>query len=233
MGDLVGDVELAASPVVANSTMNRERTLTGVNSYARELGFDPAERLRGRPGAWLDLCSGEGRALVAAAGSVAAGSELTGVDLVGPLGPVPVLPGLRLLTASVADWEPERTYDLVTCVHGLPYLGDKLGLLACWAGALTGDGLLAATFDPASVRGRTAAAPPARSWPPCGPPDSGTTRAAGCSPCRAAAGRPWPSRVSATSVPTRRPARTGPASRRWPRTTPDPGAPGATAGRFR
>lgn len=152
MGDLVGDVELAASPVVANSTMNRERTLTGVNSYARELGFDPAERLRGRPGAWLDLCSGEGRALVAAAGSVAAGSELTGVDLVGPLGPVPVLPGLRLLTASVADWEPERTYDLVTCVHGLPYLGDKLGLLACWAGALTGDGLLAATFDPASVR---------------------------------------------------------------------------------
>lgn len=60
MGDLVGDVELAASPVVANSTMNRERTLTGVNGYARELGFDPAERLRGRPGAWLDLCSGRG-----------------------------------------------------------------------------------------------------------------------------------------------------------------------------
>ncbi|MEV8097571.1 methyltransferase domain-containing protein [Kitasatospora sp. NPDC085879] len=162
MADLVGDAELAASGVVANSTMNRGRTLTGVNSYARELGFDPAERLRGRPGAWLDLCSGEGLALLAAAAVVADGSDLTGVDLVGPLGPVPAAPGLRLVTASVADWEPERAYDLVTCVHGLPYLGDKLGLLARWAGALTEDGLLAATFDPASVRrpdGRSAARP--------------------------------------------------------------------------
>ncbi|GJF31202.1 methyltransferase [Kitasatospora sp. NE20-6] len=152
MTELVGDDDLADSPVVANSTMNRARTLAGVNSYTRELGFDPVARLGGRPGAWLDLCSGEGRALVAASASVAEGAELTGVDLVGPLGPVPSARGVRLVAASVTEWRPERSYDLVTCVHGLPYLGDKLGLLARWAGWLTADGLLAATFDPASVR---------------------------------------------------------------------------------
>lgn len=34
------DAELEASAVVANCAMNRERQLAGVNSYARELGFD-------------------------------------------------------------------------------------------------------------------------------------------------------------------------------------------------
>ncbi|MBD0670490.1 hypothetical protein BU198_07115, partial [Streptomyces sp. CBMA156] len=73
---LIGDSELTASPVVANSTMNRERGLTGVNSYARELGFDPLDRLAEHGGTapgWLDLCSGEGRALVEAARRSAAG----------------------------------------------------------------------------------------------------------------------------------------------------------------
>lgn len=31
--------------MVANNTMNRERGLSGVNSYARELGRDPLETL--------------------------------------------------------------------------------------------------------------------------------------------------------------------------------------------
>jgi hypothetical protein len=163
MAELVGDGELALSEVVANRTMNRERTLAGVNSYARELGFDPAERLHGHPGGWLDLCSGEGLALRAAAAVLPPGTPLTGVDLVGPLGPVPVLPGLHLVTASVAGWRPDRSgFGLVTCVHGLPYLGDKLGLLARWAGWPAPDGLLAVTFDPGSVRhadGSSAARP--------------------------------------------------------------------------
>ncbi|MFD9129495.1 class I SAM-dependent methyltransferase [Kitasatospora sp. NPDC059571] len=163
MGDLVGDRELARSDVVANRTMNRERTLSGVNSYARELGLDPSGRLQTHPGGWLDLCSGEGRALHAAADLVPAGTELAGVDLVGPLTPVPARTGARLVTASVADWRPDRTdWALITCVHGLPYLGDKLGLLARWAGWLAPDGLLAVTFDPASIRrpdGRSAARP--------------------------------------------------------------------------
>jgi hypothetical protein len=41
---LLDDTTLAASSVVANSAMNRERQLAGANSYARELGFDPLDR---------------------------------------------------------------------------------------------------------------------------------------------------------------------------------------------
>ncbi|MFG2847211.1 class I SAM-dependent methyltransferase [Kitasatospora sp. NPDC048296] len=155
---LISDSELTASSVVANSTMNRERGLSGVNSYARELGFDPAAWLAERGGsapAWLDLCSGEGRALTEAAWLLPAEVELTGVDLVGPLAPPPdaaTRPRLRLVTAALADWAPERSYDLITCVHGLHYLGDQLGAIARAASWLTPDGRFAAHFDPESVR---------------------------------------------------------------------------------
>jgi len=72
---LLDEEALTASAVVANRTMNRERQLAGVNSYERELGFQPPEWLRARPAggdhraeetgvAWLDLCCGTGRALL-------------------------------------------------------------------------------------------------------------------------------------------------------------------------
>ncbi|WP_165970218.1 class I SAM-dependent methyltransferase, partial [Nonomuraea terrae] len=54
--------------------------------------------------------------------------------------------------ASVSVWRPDAPFDLITCVHGLHYVGDKLGLLTRAAGWLTGDGLLAANFDAGSVR---------------------------------------------------------------------------------
>ncbi|MBC9712040.1 class I SAM-dependent methyltransferase [Streptomyces sp. TRM66268-LWL] len=135
--------------------MNRERVLSGVNSYARELGFDPGQFLAARGGgaAWLDLCSGEGLALREAAGRVAGGT-FTGVDLVGPMRRAPLPPGLELVTADLADWAPPpgRCYDLITCVHGLHYIGDRLGLLARIATWLTADGLFVAHFDPFTVR---------------------------------------------------------------------------------
>lgn len=148
--------------MVANNTMNRERGLTGVNSYARELGVSPLAHLAARPTApsWLDLCSGEGRALREAAAVLPADAILTGVDLVGPLTPAPPPPALEEIVASVSTWTPTRTYDLITCVHGLHYVGDQLGLLTRAASWLTEDGLLAAHFDPESVRhadGSTAA----------------------------------------------------------------------------
>ncbi|MFG2948804.1 class I SAM-dependent methyltransferase [Streptomyces adustus] len=150
---LSGD-ELERSSVVANNTMNRGRGLVGVNSYARELGQDPLAHLAGRPAApsWLDLCSGEGRALREAAGALPADAVLTGVDLVGPLVPRPSPPALEEVVASVDRWAPARTYDLITCVHGLHYVGDQLGLLARAASWLAPDGLLLAHFDPDSVR---------------------------------------------------------------------------------
>ncbi|MFJ8107472.1 methyltransferase domain-containing protein [Streptomyces sp. NPDC096132] len=151
---LVSLTALERSSVVANNTMNRERGLTGVNSYARELGLDPLTWLSARPGApsWLDLCSGEGRALREAAPALPADAVLTAVDLVGPLVPLPAPPALEEVVASVSVWEPTRRYDLITCVHGLHYVGDQLGLLARAASWLAEDGLLLAHFDPDSIR---------------------------------------------------------------------------------
>ncbi|QFG25505.1 trans-aconitate 2-methyltransferase [Actinomadura sp. WMMB 499] len=140
------DAELEASPVVANIAMNRERTLA---SYRRELGVDPLAEAG--TGHWLDLCCGTGRALVDAAGE-SADVRITGVDLVGHFLPGVPPPNVRLVVASVTVWEPAAPADLITCVHGLHYVGDKLGLLARAASWLTGDGLLVADFDPRSVR---------------------------------------------------------------------------------
>ncbi|WP_405821502.1 class I SAM-dependent methyltransferase [Streptomyces sp. NBC_01390] len=150
---LIDDDRLAGHSVVANSTMNRERVLTGVNSYARELGFDPAEFLdsRGPAPSWLDLCSGEGQALRAASRQLPR-AVITGVDLVGPLRRAELPDGLELVTADLGQWSPARRYDLVTCVHGLHYIGDRLALLERAATWLTSTGLLVAHLDPATLR---------------------------------------------------------------------------------
>ncbi|WP_406194530.1 class I SAM-dependent methyltransferase [Kitasatospora sp. NBC_01560] len=54
----------------------------------------------------------------------------------------------------MADWEPARSDDLITCVHGLHYVGDQLGAIVRAAGRLAPDGRFAAHFDPESVRHR-------------------------------------------------------------------------------
>lgn len=150
---LIDDDKLTEHSVVANSTMNRERGLTGVNSYARELGFDPAEFLNscGPAPTWLDLCSGEGLALRAAARQVPQ-ATITGVDLVGPLRSAELPDGLELVAADLGVWFPARRYDLITCVHGLHYIGDRLALLERAATWLTDTGFLVAHFDPATLR---------------------------------------------------------------------------------
>ncbi|WP_066363304.1 class I SAM-dependent methyltransferase [Herbidospora mongoliensis] len=139
---LLGSAELDASPVVANIAMNRGRRLA---SYSRELGLNLAGLL---PGAsWLDLCCGEGHALAEAA---MLGADVTGVDLVGHFA-VPPGKNVELVVAAVPGWRPARKFDLVTAVHGLHYVGDKLKFLADVAGWLTDHGRFAASFDVASV----------------------------------------------------------------------------------
>ena len=143
---LLTDEALEASSVVANTAMNRERRLAGRDGYSRVLGFDI---LSLPPGArWLDLCCGSGRALLDAA-AARPDLDLTGVDLVGyfaAAGPV------RFETASITAWEPSGRFDLVTCVHGLHYVGDKLGALLRAASWLSEDGLFVANFDVAGIR---------------------------------------------------------------------------------
>ncbi|MBO3743174.1 class I SAM-dependent methyltransferase [Actinoplanes flavus] len=145
---LLDDQALHASSVVANNAMNRERQLSGVNSYAKVLGFDPVELLAGTKRSWLDLCCGSGRALIRAAARLDT-ATLVGVDLVDAFAPGD---GPELIAAPVETWTPDRTFDLITCVHGLHYVGDKLGVLQRVLTWLNPSGRFVAGLDLTSVR---------------------------------------------------------------------------------
>ena len=158
---LLGDDELERSAVVANCRMNWERGLVGSNGYDRELGLLPLVFLRGRLAAgrsvaWLDLCCGSGKALIEAATLIMADGlniEVVGVDLVGMFRrPNAGLTCLRLVEASLTTWRPDRAFDLITCVHGMHYVGDKLGLLARAVSWLAEDGLFVANLDLANLK---------------------------------------------------------------------------------
>lgn len=69
---LLSEKELVWSWVVANSKMNRKRNASGVNSYEKELKIQPEvflEKFIRQFGQvkWLDICCGEGKALIQAA----------------------------------------------------------------------------------------------------------------------------------------------------------------------
>jgi SAM-dependent methyltransferase len=147
---LLDDEQLERSSVVANNAMNRERNLDGVNSYAKDLGFSPLDVLE--PGAaWLDLCCGTGRALIQAA-ERRPDLVLVGVDLVDFFDPHH--DAVRLVVASLREWQPDRRFELITCVHGLHYVGDKLGMLARAVTWLEPGGRLVAHLDRGNLKRR-------------------------------------------------------------------------------
>jgi len=149
--------------VVANSTMNRERGLSGGNSYSRDLAFDPLAFLKdrlsvARHASWLDLCCGSGRAVIEAGERFRSAGQaeqvtLHGVDLVPLFRPAPEdLACVHFRAASLADWSPEQRYDLITCVHGLHYVGDKIGLVARAVSWLAEEGRFVANLDLENLR---------------------------------------------------------------------------------
>lgn len=153
---LLGDDALKRSGTAANCQMNRQRTLSGSNGYAKELRLNPLEFLLERGGAkvrWLDLCCGEAKALLEAAQMVHRQGldgrvEIVGVDLVAQPSPAnPESLCLRLVQASLTHWEPAGHFDLITCVHGLHYIGDKLALIARAVSWLTDNGQFVANLD--------------------------------------------------------------------------------------
>lgn len=158
---LLSDEALARSSVVANCQMNRERNLAGSNGYCRELGFNPLdmliEKVEGKV-RWLDLCCGSGKALIEVAQIVHDRGmdrkiEILGVDLVAPPSPSePALRCLHFVSASLTTWQPTGQFDLITCVHGLHYIGDKLGVIARAASWLTEDGLFVGNLDLSNIR---------------------------------------------------------------------------------
>jgi SAM-dependent methyltransferase len=151
---------LEASHIVANCRMNRQR---GLASYAAELRFDPRQILtaslaKSPDVAWLDLCCGSGAALAEAAEFyLSAGLQrrvvICGIDLVGMFAPqTRDYSNLTLLKDSVHRWKAPHQFDLITCVHGLHYVGDKLGLIARALSWLTPNGLFAAHLDLANLK---------------------------------------------------------------------------------
>jgi SAM-dependent methyltransferase len=160
------DADLERSGVVSNCRMNRERRLTGRGGYEAELRFDLVEFLTARlqqhrEVAWLDLCCGTGRALVEAAGMFERESRgsresrlrIVGVDLVAhDLAIDSQHTSVRFEEVSLHSWKPSEPFDLITCVHGLHYLGDKLATIAACVAALKPGGVFQAHLDLANLR---------------------------------------------------------------------------------
>jgi SAM-dependent methyltransferase len=150
---LLCEQDLEALDVVANSKMNRERELQGSNGYGRELGFDVISvlRERGEGARWLDICCGSGRALAQAA-EVLPSVHLEGLDLVPYFSPAAISSRVHLTVGPIRTFQPTPGgYDLITCVHGLHYVGDKLAALDSMRSWLRRDGRMAATLDPGLV----------------------------------------------------------------------------------
>ncbi len=148
---LLSNLELEKSSVVANNQMNRERNLRGVNSYQQDMGKDlfpllEAHYLQTKALRWLDLCCGQGKALIQAAALFQAKNQtesvqLEGIDLVDMFLDFPrEWKHSSLQALSLHHWQASAPYDFITCVHGLHYLGDKLGLIQAVINALHPEG---------------------------------------------------------------------------------------------
>ena len=160
---LLTEKELIWSAVVANNRMNRKRKACGVNSYEKELKFKPVtylnERMKKwRPVRWLDLCCGEGNALRQYAVEMADKgiqdrAYLEGIDLVDQFQPVPAdVTCLRWRVQPLSEWVAAERYHLITSVHGLHYIGDKLGLIRVALGAIADSGMFIANLDLTNIR---------------------------------------------------------------------------------
>ena len=155
---LLPENKLVWSPIVVNSRMNRERNSSGVNSYEQEFKFKPEDYLASKIkdfgyASWLDLCCGRGNALIQTAKYFEKLGQqnlikLKGIDLVDTFQIINAhIKCVEFVSESLIHWKPDQTYDLITCVHGLHYLGDKLKVIETAIGALNPNGLFIANID--------------------------------------------------------------------------------------
>ena len=149
-GQLLSETELVRHSVVANCQMNRQRGLLGVNSYAKDLGMDiQAVLAELRTPGWLDVCCGEGRALLEAA-ELIPDVRYHGLDLVAAF--AGTHEKVRYSVGPISGFRPSRKFGFITCVHGLHYVGDKLGALQSLSAWLADDGLFVGHFDLESLQ---------------------------------------------------------------------------------
>ncbi len=156
--------ELADSEIVANAFMNRNRGLAGVNSYSKDLKINIPSIMsvqieQKKRFFWLDLCCGKGRALVDAANFIKnklgkfeekkiQNISIFGIDLIDDFIHIPdELCFLSLKQGVIPDAIPKGSFDLITCVHGLHYLGDKLRVISSISGRLVKDGFFIGNID--------------------------------------------------------------------------------------
>ena len=163
--NLLTENELIWSAVIANNRMNRKRKASGINSYEQELKFKPEQFLNDamathNPVKWLDLCCGEANALLQYAGELAEkGMQdkalLEGVDLVDQFQPIPPnITCLKLKIQPLNNWVADGSYHLITCIHGLHYIGDKLAVIKTALQAISDGGLFIANIDLANIKVR-------------------------------------------------------------------------------
>jgi len=158
---LLKDTELEWSATVANNSMNRERKAFGVNSYEKEIPLNPVDFLTSRQQQetihWTDLCCGTGNALIQAAAyfkekTLSKKLSIHGIDLVDHFSAYPPNSMLELSQLNLSYWNPTKKSDLITCIHGLHYIGDKLGLILQAAAALKKDGVFIGNLDLRNIR---------------------------------------------------------------------------------
>ncbi len=155
---LLNENELRFSNIVANCKMNRERLAFGDNSYQQDISINPYVFLSNRLEVenkvnWLDICCGRGKALIQVAKKTIKDDtedrfNLVGVDLAGMFDPIPVnCHHLKLIELPLEEFTPLFSFDLITCVHGLHYIGDKLNAISQLTGYLKPDGIFLANLD--------------------------------------------------------------------------------------
>ena len=158
---LLNNDELQWSTVVANNAMNRERVAFGVNSYEKEINFNPVDFIKNRVAQeqvnWADLCCGAGNALWQVANLLVKEKtdtkvSIVGFDLVEYFTKDEPNEILTLKQLNLNDWKPTQTFDLITIIHGLHYLGDKLKLVSTGAAALKKDGVFIGNLDLDNIR---------------------------------------------------------------------------------
>ncbi|MDW3648897.1 MAG: methyltransferase domain-containing protein [Bacteroidia bacterium] len=157
---LLNKEELAWSPIVANNSMNRERQAIGINSYEKDIGLNPLDFLLKNSSQekvrWLDLCCGKGNALIQTANILEekGGSdqfELSGIDLVDFFSD-PANLRIDFQVQNLESWMPQKEYDLISIVHGLHYVGDKISLVERAISALSPQGLFIANLDLENIK---------------------------------------------------------------------------------
>jgi SAM-dependent methyltransferase len=78
---------------------------------------------------------------------------LIGIDLVDMFADIPPeLSCLQFLVTSAQQYQPAIRFDLITCVHGLHYIGDKLQLIQQACSWLTVEGVFLANLDLQNLR---------------------------------------------------------------------------------